>query len=183
MDTTINVQGLLRSDCRKPFQQMQREGNGSCCVHRRDGCYHFISDAWCVPCWCISTSWSLIVLVLHRNNSKSCKKSTINLILFRLKLQNKCKIKQPWASQGKRKLSTREKLSCIIKSWRVRQIAWGFQNGERKVPWCPSLDLESLTLMASFLIHLVATCIVNLTPVIQPAYKTSYATDTHKNKT
>ena len=24
MDTTINVQGLLRSDCRKPFQQMQR---------------------------------------------------------------------------------------------------------------------------------------------------------------
>lgn len=37
--------------------------------------------------------------------------------------------------------------------------------------------------MASFLIHLVATCIVNLTPVIQPAYKTSYATDTHKNKT
>lgn len=162
---------------------MQREGNGSCCVHRRDGCYHFISDAWCVPCWCISTSWSLIVLVLQRNNSKSCKKSTINLILFRLKLQNKCKIKQPWASQGKRKLPTREKLSCIIKSWRVRQIAWGFQNGERKVPWCPSLDLESLTLMASFLIHLVATCIVNLTPVIQPAYKTSYATDTHKNKT
>lgn len=58
-----------------------------CSLGLRD-CCHFISDTWCVPCWCISTSWSLIVLVLQRNNSKSCKKSNRNSLIFEWSTDN-----------------------------------------------------------------------------------------------